>query len=65
MIKKKEIKRLAKEEGKKISKEAIKYIEMYLLDLTKKIIKKAARNATFNGRKIIKKDDIKVEETIR
>ncbi|MEK6859803.1 MAG: histone-like protein [Nanoarchaeota archaeon] len=54
----KKIKILAKENDKKIGKDAIKKIESLLLNNIEIIIKKASRNADFSGRKVIKPEDI-------
>jgi len=58
MIKIKEIKSMSKSEGKRISKEAIKYLGKEITILVRNIIKKAARKAEFKGRRTIKKQDI-------
>jgi len=58
MVLLKEIKKLAKNEGKKIGKESVKKIEENLTKEAEKLIKSASRNADFSGRKIIKPEDI-------
>jgi len=50
---------VAKESRKKISKEAIKKINELIAQYMGNLIKEASRNADFNGRIVIKKEDFK------
>lgn len=58
MIHKNKIKGLAKNMGKKLSKEAIIEINKILEGESKRILEKAERKASFAGRKIILKKDL-------
>ena len=58
MLSLKKIKDIADKENKKISKKAIDKISLILEKNAREIIKKSARNADFEGRKIIKEKDV-------
>ena len=51
---------IEKETDKKIGRESLKRIEIYLEGKIRKIAKHAERQADFNGRKIIKVEDLGV-----
>ncbi len=60
MISERKIKHfVAKESGKKISKDAVKKVNELIAQYIGNLIKKASRNADFSGRIVIKKDDFK------
>jgi len=58
----KEIKELSKKYNKKIGRESIILIEAQIRNEIESIIKSAARNSDFMGRKLIKKEDIVILE---
>lgn len=58
MITSNQIRRIVKREGKRISHEAISKIKLLLEARTKELLRVAMRNASFAGRKTIKKGDI-------
>lgn len=58
MISSKKIKEITEKEGKKIGADAISLLNKLLEKESEKIIKKAARNADFSGRKVIRKEDV-------
>lgn len=58
MMSVKKIKEMAKENEKKISKMAIKKINLILEEKARLLIKKAILNSDFKGRIIIKEEDI-------
>ena len=59
MVTIKKLKAIAKKNGKKLSKNAINIINNSLEQKAKEIIKKATKNADFEGRITIKEKDIK------
>lgn len=59
MISSIQIKRMAKEQGKRLSKNALELLTNSILEEISDSIKKAATIADFSGRKTIKSDDIK------
>lgn len=59
MISSQKIKKIVKEEnGKRVSKKAIKKLNKILQKKMREMIKKAVRNANFSGRKTIKEEDV-------
>ena len=54
----KKIKDIVNKENKKISKKAIEKINLVLEEKVIEIVKKSARNADFEGRKVIKEKDV-------
>ena len=58
MLSLKKLKDIVNKENKKISKKAIKKINLLLEEKARETIKKSARNADFEGRKVIKEKDI-------
>ena len=54
----KNIKKFVEKEKKKIGKEAMKKINLILIQNLQEIIRKATKNADFSGRKTIKPEDI-------
>lgn len=62
MVSSKRIKEFAEKEDKKLSKKAIGRINKYLEKKVLEIIKSAKKNADFYGRKIIKEEDLVLDE---
>jgi histone H3/H4 len=62
MISKKEIKEIARELNKKISKETYEKLDQEIILLIKNKLKDASINADFNARKIIKEKDLEFED---
>jgi len=58
MISLRKVSGIAEKFGKKIGRNARERIEKMILEEAERKIKKAARNADFAGRKIIKEEDI-------
>ena len=58
MLSLKKIKDVVNNKNKKISKKAIEKINLILEEKITEIVEKSARNADFEGRKVIKEKDV-------
>ena len=59
MISKNKVKEIVKEKNKKLGKEAYEYLERKIEMIIKENLNEASINADFEGRKIIKEEDLK------
>ncbi|MEK6892914.1 MAG: histone-like protein [Nanoarchaeota archaeon] len=60
MISKSEARKIAKENNKKIGREALSVLDRKITEEIKSIIKSASRKADFSGRIIINKEDMRL-----